>query len=132
MTLSTRKRPYWTCPKCKHRNERAHRKCRGEGCTARRPKKRVPPHARTLRDDSYEYYEQLSVQIHGGELGACGYCRKPKPEHGRHERDHDHKTGKPRGLACFQCNHHRLRLHTLETMRGGVAYLERVEAYYGA
>jgi len=129
MTLSTKKRRYWTC-KCGHRNEATRsRKCGGCGELSR-PKKRVAPHARILRDRPYEWWEDLSLKIHGGERGACGYCRKPKPEDGKHERDHDHATGLPRGLACFRCNHHRLRLHTLETMEDGAAYLRRAKEFH--
>jgi hypothetical protein len=124
-SMPTKPRPYWICRGCGYRNERAVVKCRGEGCQRRRPKKRIPKHAEVLRDMSYEAWELLSQQLHGGELGACGVCRKPKPEHGRHERDHDHRTGKPRGLACFVCNHHLLRLHTVETLRACLAYMER-------
>ena len=79
---------------------------------------------------SYAECERVSQLIHGGELGACGYCKKPKPEGRRHDRDHDHATGQFRGLACFICNRERLRHHTRKTLLAGVVYLDRVEAYY--
>ena len=127
---STRKPRYWSCPKCKFRNEATRsRKC--GGCSElSRPKRRVPPHARTLRDDNYERYAGLSVAIHGGEPESCGLCGKPKPESRKHDRDHDHRTGLPRGLACVRCNRELLRHSTLDEARAVVAYLERVEAYY--
>lgn len=130
MTLATKKRRYWTCPKCSHRNEHrtSSRKC--VNCAElTKPKRRVPKHAEVLRDLSYTEAARLSQLIHGGELGACGYCQRPKPEGRNHDRDHDHRTGAFRGLACFTCNRERLRGHTLETMRAGVAFLERAEAY---
>jgi hypothetical protein len=130
MTLATKKRRSWLCPKCSHRNEATRsRKC-GNCLEMSRPKKRVPKHAETLRDDSYDVYALLSQTIHGGDNEACGVCQRPKPETRRHDRDHDHRTGRPRGLACVRCNRELLRHSTLEEARAVVAYLEREQAYY--
>jgi hypothetical protein len=131
VTLATKKRKTWLCPKCGARNEHrtSSRKCQ-ECEQLTKPKRRVPLHARTLRDDSYETYAVLSNSIHGGENEACGVCGKPKGETRRHDRDHDHRTGRPRGLACWFCNRELLRNATLEQARAVVAYLERVEAHY--
>ena len=123
-------RKFWTCRKCNYRNERtSSRKC-GFCGDMTKPKLRVPRHAETLRDDSYEVYELLSETIHGSERGACAVCGRPKPDGRRHDRDHDHRTGQPRGLACVRCNRELLRNSTLEEARAVVAYLERVESYY--
>ncbi len=132
---------YWTCPKCGTRNERIKQRCWGvvrgsngtESCRAPRPKKRVPVHARTLRDDPYEVFERVNREIHGAELDCCGVCGKP-PTTARHmDRDHDHVTGKPRGLACpgnTGCNALMPRQLDLARARLIVAYLERVEEHY--
>ncbi len=130
---------WWTCP-CGTRNERVKQKCANAACRRARPKKRVPAHARTLRDDPYTVYEATNGEIHGeghpGEWTAdcCGVCGKP-PATTRHmDRDHDHLTGKPRGLACpgnTGCNALMPRQLTLARARLIVAYLERVEAFYG-
>ena len=127
---------YWSCP-CGTRNQRIKQKC--ENCRRARPKRRVPSHARTLRDDPYTVYEQVNADIHSvaqsGEWTSdfCGVCGKP-PTTGRHmDRDHDHITGRPRGLACpgnQGCNALMPRQLTLERARLIVAYLERVEDYY--
>jgi hypothetical protein len=105
------------------------RKCLSCLSPVGRRKRRVPKHAETLRDDPYEVYRALSVEIHGGEFDTCGVCGAP-PKTKRLDRDHDHRTGNPRGLACFRCNHELLRNATLEQARAVVAYLERVDAHY--
>lgn len=139
MTLTRKRykpRKPWLCPRCGHRNEHrtSSRKC--QGCNENtKPKRRVPPHARTLRDDSYETYELLSATIHGGEPGNCGVCGRPPKANRNNDRDHDHRRdspsyGRPRGLACPRCNTELLRNTTLEEARAVVAYLERVERYY--
>ena len=122
----------WLCTKCGAKNEwrGSSRKCQWCDSPVGRRKKRVAPHARTLRDESPETYARLSRTIHGGDLGDCGCCGKPIPDGYRHERDHDHRTGKARGVCCFRCNRELLRHHTLESARMIVSYFERVEAFY--
>lgn len=123
---------FWTCRKCSFRNERtASRKCQGCG-EQTKPKARVPKHAETLRDHSYDHYARLSRIIHGGEPEACAVCGKPKGDNRKHDRDHDHKTGNPRGLACVYCNRELLRHADLEQARAVVRYLERVELFYAS
>jgi len=127
--VARKARPYWSC-KCGYRNLREHRNCRGPDCKRTKPKKRVPKHAEVLRDSPYEEWVPLSVEIHGGEEHACGCCRRQPTKVKRHDRDHDHRTGKPRGLACSYCNRERLRgIANAEEARMVLAYFERVEAY---
>ena len=105
-------------------------------CGGKLPKKRVPAHAITLRDDPYTTYARINAELHGSAFGGewtedcCGCCGKP-PATTRHmDRDHDHVTGKPRGLACpgnTGCNALMPRQLTLERARLIVAYLSRVE-----
>ena len=119
--------------------------------------RRVPVHARTLRDDGYEVYEAVNAELHAGAFGGewtpdcCGVCGKP-PSTDRHmDRDHDHLTGRPRGLVCGGnqgCNVLMVKWVTYETAHGIALakveagepdalrwiqirnYLSRVEAYY--
>jgi hypothetical protein len=143
---------YWTCPKgCGGRWERSLVKCRTEGCAGRRPKARVPKHARTLSDDSYAVYERVAREAHGVSDESCCACEKPRKQERRHDRDHDHITGLPRGLLCAGdtgCNVLLPKWVTAPVARaiavaklaagepdalrwdGLAGYLERVEAYY--
>jgi hypothetical protein len=142
---------YWNCRRCAHRNERANVKCRGEGCEGRRPKKPVRAHARTLRDDAYAAFLETSAAIHGNTDEACDVCGKPRSQERHHDRDHDHHSGRRRGLACGGnrgCNVLMVPWVTAATARGVAeakrragepdaerwaliaAYLERVEQYY--
>ncbi len=141
-------RKYWTCRTCGFRNDRTSQKCHGvvrevvdqgerfRPCSTRRPKARVPAHARTLRDDSYATYRATNERLHGSafdlaewDADCCGVCGK-RPTTARHmDRDHDHATGLPRGLACpgnTGCNALMPRQMTLERARAVVGYLERV------
>ncbi len=82
-------------------------------------------------------YERVNAQLHGPAFGGewtadcCGVCGK-HPSTARHmDRDHDHTTGLPRGLACpgnTGCNALMPRQLTLERAELVVAYLRRVRA----
>lgn len=129
-------RKYVTCP-CGTRNDRVggRRKC--VACGHPFPKRRVPKHAETLRDKNYAAFVVLNAALHTharvhDDPESCGVCGRPKPESRRHDRDHDHRTGNARGLACVRCNRELLRNTTLEEARLVVSYLERVEAHYEA
>jgi hypothetical protein len=83
-----------------------------------------------LRDDSYATYALYNSAIHGICDGSCAVCSRPEHESMHHHREHDHVTGNPRGLVCFQCNRLMPRQLDLARARLVVAYLERVDAYY--
>lgn len=152
MTATRQPRKYWLC-KCGQRLPRQRQKCE---CGGVRPKPRTARHARTLRDYSYAVYEAFNAEVHGpahpGEWtpDCCGVCGKP-PKGRRNDRDHDHRTGQPRGLACpgnQGCNVLMVPWVTAVTATGIAlakavagepdakrwelisAYQERVEAFY--
>lgn len=150
MTLTAKRRKYWTC-KCGHRNEATRsRKC-GECGEMSRPLKRRRRHAEVLRGDTYPLFVQANREIHGVADESCGVCGKPRPQDRKWDRDHDHRTGNARGLACGGnqgCNVLMLPWITAATARGIAeakttageqdaerwrliaAYLERVEVWY--
>lgn len=93
-------RRYWTCRKCKHRNERtSSRKCQGCG-ELTKPKTRRAAHKEALRGDTYPLFVQIARDVHGVTDESCCVCGKPRSQERRHDRDHDHRTGQARGLAC--------------------------------
>lgn len=161
MTLTRKKPRTWLCPLCGHRNElrTSSRKCQGCKQTTK-PLPRIPKHKRTLRAMTYEQYAELNERIHGSAVlevaerdgFACGVCGKLPSEGRKLDRDHNHRTGDARGLACggnHGCNVLMLPWITAATARGIAdakraagesdaerwsliaAYLERVEAHYG-
>lgn len=62
--------------------------------------------------------------------GLCPICDRqlyrPYNKEGKRSAavDHDHKTGRVRGLTCFLCNQHRIAMNTPETARRLITYLE--------
>lgn len=60
--------------------------------------RRKPTRAKQLGVDDARYRAMLEAQ--GGGCAICG----SKPRTRRLHVDHDHKTGRVRGLLCFPCN----------------------------
>ena len=113
----------WICPRqigglrCGGVNQPRARKC--HTCGKPRPPRRRAAHLAALT----RTYEEF-VELNGGEqCGICGATRKPGAK--RLHRDHDHRTGQPRGILCFRCNAALRPYMTLDWMRAAVRYLER-------
>jgi hypothetical protein len=66
------------------------------------------------------------VLLNGGE--RCAICLRVSSPNRRLDRDHDHKTGRPRGLLCPRCNRQLANWITPEWLRAAAEYLERVVA----
>jgi len=64
---------------------------------------RLTPRDRQLRRD-YGITEAQYEAILAQQNGVCAICFRP-PKKLRLGVDHDHKTGRVRGLLCFRCNH---------------------------
>lgn len=80
---------------------------------------RKPSRAKALGVSDEQYTTMLA-----GQQGVCAICLNP-PKMRRLSVDHDHKTGRIRGLICFQCNHYILgKYATVAKLRRAADYLE--------
>ena len=78
------------------------------------------PHL-TISQAWNEYNRILSKQN-----DSCGLCKKHKSVFDRElSVDHDHATGKIRGILCNTCNRSVVRNHTIETAKQLVSYLKK-------
>jgi hypothetical protein len=111
----------WRCRACLSVNEGRKRRC--GACGNARPKRRRPSHLRAL-DIPYEEY----VLLNGGERCGVETCARTSTARRRLDRDHDHRTGAPRGLLCPVHNRMLTTRVTPDELRALAAYLERHEA----
>jgi hypothetical protein len=49
---------------------------------------------------TYGLTEDQLRAILADQMGVCAICLSPRPQHV----DHDHRTGRVRGILCFACN----------------------------
>lgn len=122
-------RRYWTCRKCKYRNERtASRKCISCGSESK-PKTRRPAHEWSLAQMNKTEFGELNQTVHGVDQDVCAICLSP-PKQVPLQRDHAHHDGGyPRGLLCPMCNR---RLGEVERGNDAVAWLVSALAYVRA
>ena len=114
-----RKATGWTCRRvsCKFKNPPRTRKC--QQCGKPKPVKKLG-HRQVLKDLTYADF----VEINGGD--HCGICGKLRSETRRNfDRDHDHITGKPRGLLCHRENRALPYWMTSKWLRDAADYLDR-------
>ena len=113
----------WTCQrtnkgiKCGAHNPPRTRKC--IKCAKPRPQRKRPEHMSAL-DYDYEYY----LALNGG-VERCAICGRKPTANRRLDRDHDHKTGKPRGLLCVKCNRALPSHINADWLDAAAAYLRR-------
>lgn len=109
-----------------YENRKVYRKC-CDSCYV--PRKRKPPKPRTpeqaaryKRKTYYGLTEDDYQKLLASQSGGCGICGTL----GKLCVDHDHTTGKVRGLLCAQCNfmigHAREKA---EVLRLGAVYIEK-------
>ena len=86
-----------------------------------RPRRRKPTRANQLGVDDATYERLLEAQD-----GVCAICGNPPKIGGKRLHvDHNHRTGRVRGLLCFRCNR---ALPTYATSE----WLERARVYVHA
>jgi hypothetical protein len=66
-------------------------------------------------------------QMFNAQNGVCAICGEP-PRKIRLHVDHDHKTGKVRGLLCFFCNSRLAHIEDIEWRSLAEKYLEAANA----
>jgi hypothetical protein len=71
-----------------------------------------------LKEMSYEDF----IALNGGEF--CGICGRLPSERRRLDRDHDHITGRARGLLCHRCNRHMKAWVTCDWLLKAASYLK--------
>jgi hypothetical protein len=89
--------------------------------TKRRKARRTPKRATDLGITDQEYERLL-----GEQEGGCAICGNP-PKTRRLHVDHNHRTGKVRGLLCFRCNRGLPTYATSEWLRNAYVYVLRDE-----
>ena len=83
----------------------------------------------TLRRN-YNINTKVWYKVFAKQNGLCPICNKilikPGDPSGKRAAsvDHDHKTGRIRGLLCNLCNRQRVAINTAETAKRMVVYLE--------
>ena len=104
----------WKCRGCTRSVPRVKPKC--PDCGRKRPAPRRAAH-RAILDTPYEEW----VAIYGE---VCGICGRP-PGTRKLDRDHDHRTGKMRGVLCHRCNRALPMWKDVAWLEAAAAYLNR-------
>jgi hypothetical protein len=77
---------------------------------------------KALTDYDYAYYLALM-----GGVERCAICGRKPTANRKLDRDHDHKTGEPRGLLCVRCNRALPDWCGADWLRKAADYLELTE-----
>lgn len=67
-----------------------------------------------------EYQKMSEAQDH-----RCAICRQPESENRSMAVDHDHSTGKIRGLLCRPCNTSLAQFENTDSLQRAVEYLKK-------
>jgi hypothetical protein len=89
----------YTCKICQRKINKKHKEANKERVKLNRRKNLLKSYGLTTED-----YDKM-IEAQGG---VCKICKDPKAKHWRTDKlfvDHDHKTGRVRGLLCHDCNY---------------------------
>lgn len=65
------------------------------------------------------------IEQHGNH---CAICKRPRTDFKNSlSVDHNHKSGRIRGLLCFYCNKHRVGRHSIESAKQILDYLQQYD-----
>lgn len=74
--------------------------------------------------EALQNYEALLIEHNH----SCAVCKKHKSHFSRNlSVDHNHKTGKVRGLLCYRCNRLYVNINTIETAKAVYEYLVKYD-----
>jgi hypothetical protein len=108
------------CVRCRTKIEPRKRKCPACGG---KPSKPFPDHRYALKQP-----REVFVAANGG-FDGCWVCRDLGLElGGRLQRDHDHRTGEPRGLLCVFHNRRLGPVYTAELLGAYLRYVTKKAA----
>lgn len=83
-------------------------------------RKRRNYHLRTTYGITIEDYDRM-LEEQGGKCAVCG----KKPRKTSLAVDHNHRTGKVRGLLCFSCNYKIVGRHNSKLLGAAADYLRK-------
>jgi hypothetical protein len=79
-----------------------------------------------LRHRQYGLTDEAHAAMLASQGGVCAICRKPNPNGRELSVDHDHGTGKVRGLLCLHCNSGLGQFRdSIPLLRDALGYMER-------
>lgn len=110
----------WTCRGCGAQWPRRKQLC--ETCGGRRPRRRTATQLALV--EPYPDWEAL----YGPACNICGHV--PEPGQRRLHRDHEHGSGRRRGLLCFRCNSALRPYMDASWLEAAAAYLRRAEGQW--